>query len=183
MKEFPELETDRLLLRKFYLSDKDVIQELCSDKDIAATTLSISHPFTLEDAEEWLQNKEKDYSEGKELAWAICLKSSGKLIGAIGMRLEPKHESAELGFWVGKPYWGNGFVTEAGTKVVQYSFRKLGLYRLEAHHMVGNKASGRVLEKLGMQYEGLHRGRIKKWNEFKDVKSFAIIKSDASWQN
>lgn len=180
MNKFPELNTERLLLRQFRMSDKDVIQKLCSDRDIAATTLSIPHPFTLEDAEKWLKNKEEDYREGKEIAWAICLKNSEKLIGAVGMRLESKHESAELGFWVGKPYWEQGYVTEAAGKVLNFGFHKLGLHRLEAHHIVGNKASGRVLEKLGMKYEGLHRGRIKKWNEFKDVKSFAILKSDIS---
>lgn len=108
----------------------------------------------------------------------MCLKESRNLIGAIGMRLEHKHDSAELGFWVGKPYWCNGFVTEAGKKVIQHGFNNLGLYRIEANHMVGNKASGRVLEKLGMNYEGLHRGKIKKWDEFKDVKSFALLISD-----
>lgn len=180
MKKFPELSTDRLLLRKFHISDKGVIKDLCSERDIAATTLSIPHPFSLEDAEKWLQNKQDDFKQGKEIAWAMCLKESNKLIGAIGMRLEPKHESAELGFWVGKPFWGNGYVSEAGEEVVHFSFNELGLYRLEAHHMLGNNASGRVLEKLGMKYEGLHRGRIKKWNEFKDVKSYAIIKSDIS---
>lgn len=178
MNKFPELSTERLLLRQFQMSDKDVIQKLCSDKEIAATTLSIPHPFRLADAEEWLKNKKEDYREAKEIAWAICLKKSSHLIGAIGMRLEPKHDSAELGFWVGKSYWGNGYVTEAGKEVVQYSFNNLGLHRLEAHHMVGNEASGRVLEKLGMKYEGLHRGKIKKWKKFRDIKSFALLKSD-----
>lgn len=178
MNKFPELNTERLLLRQFQMSDKDVIQDLCSEKDIAATTLSIPHPFRLEDAENWLKNKEDDYREGEEIAWAICLKKTGILIGAIGMRLEHKHDSAELGFWVGKPYWGNGYVTEAGKKVLQYSFNNLALHRLEAHHMVGNDTSGRVLEKLGMKYEGLHRGKIKKWNDFKDIKSYALLVSD-----
>lgn len=178
MNKFPELSTERLLLRQFQMSDKGVIRKLCDVKDIAATTLSIPHPFRLEDAEKWLKNKEVDYNKGKEVAWAICLKKSGNLIGAIGMRLESKHESAELGFWVGKPYWGHGYVTEAGKKVLQYSFNNLGLHRIEAHHMVGNDASGRVLEKLGLKYEGLHRGKIKKWDEFKDIKSFAVLRSD-----
>lgn len=178
MKKFPELSTERLLLRQFQMSDKEVVQKLCSDKEIAATTLSIPHPFRLEDAENWLENKEEDYREGKEIAWAICLKKSSNLVGAIGMRLEAKNESAELGFWVGKPYWGNGYVTEAGKKILQYSFDTLGLHRLEAHHMAGNEASGRVLVKLGMKYEGLHRGKIKKWKEFKDIKSFAVLRSD-----
>lgn len=178
MQEIPELETERLRLRGFNLADKYDIRKLAGEKEIAATTLSIPHPYTLEDAENWLQTKVDNFENDKEIAWAICKKETNGLIGAIGMRLEADNDSAELGFWIGKPFWGNGFVTEAGNRVLDYAFQEMELNRVEANHMVGNDASGRVLEKLGMQYEGLHRQLIKKWGEFKDVKRFAILKSD-----
>lgn len=160
------------------MNDKHEVQELAGDKEIAATTLSIPHPYTLEDAEHWLQTKIDNYENDKEIAWAISNRDTESLLGAIGLNLDRDNESAELGFWIGKPFWGNGFVTEAARRVIEYAFSEMKLNRVEAYHMVGNDASGRVMEKLGMQYEGLHRELIKKWGDFKDVKRFAILKSD-----
>lgn len=180
MNKFPELSTGRLLLRSFRNSDKTVLKELCRDQEIAATTLSIPHPFTLQDAVDWLEKKEMDFKEGNEIAWAVCIRQTGNLSGAVGLRLEPKHNSGELGYWFGKSYWGRGYATEASREVLTFAFEELGLNRVEAHHMIGNEASGRVLEKLGMKYEGMHRQRIKKWDEYKDVKCFAILRSDQS---
>lgn len=180
MNKFPELCTERLLLRDFRKSDKTALKELCGHRDIAATTLSIPHPFTLQDAEDWLEKKERDFEEGNEIAWAVCIKNTGELSGGVGLRLEPKHDSAELGYWIGKSYWGRGYATEASREVLAFAFEKLGLNRVEAHHMTGNEASGRVLNKLGMKYEGMHRHRFKKWDEYKDVKCLAILRSDRS---
>jgi RimJ/RimL family protein N-acetyltransferase len=178
MKKFPELNTERLLLRGFSLADKEDVIELAGAREIAAKTLSIPHPLKPEDAEKWLKDKKNSYSKNKEIAWAICARTEGHLMGAIGLSLNDKNDSAELGFWMGKPYWGRGYTTEAGREVLNYAFGQLKLNRVEAYHMTGNNASGRVLEKLGMKYEGLHRQRIKKWEEFKDVKCFAILRSD-----
>jgi len=178
MKNFPELHTGRLLLRGFSLADKEEVLQLAGAREIAAKTLSIPHPLKPEDAEQWIRDKQDNFKQMKEIAWAICNRSDGLLLGAVGMSLNKKNDSGELGFWMGKPYWGNGYTTEAAGEVLDYTFGKLKLNRVEAHHMTGNKASGRVLEKLGMQYEGLHRQRIKKWDEYKDVKCFAVLRSD-----
>lgn len=179
MPEIPTLKTERLLLRSFQMADKLEVQELASVKEIAATTLSIPHPYSLEDAEHWLQTKIDNFENDKEIAWAICNRNTESLLGAIGLGLDLDNEAAELGFWIGKPFWGKGYVTEAARKILEYAFSDMNLNRVEANHMVGNDASGRVLEKLGMQYEGMHRQLIKKWGEFKDVKRFAILKSDS----
>lgn len=178
MKNFPELVTERLLLRSFKLTDREEVLTLAGDREIAAKTLSIPHPLKAEDADQWLKDKQDNFNEQSEIAWAICDRSAGHLLGAVGLRLNLKNDSAELGFWMGKPYWSRGYTTEAGREVLAYAFDELALNRVEAHHMTGNGASGRVLEKLGMKYEGLHRQRIKKWEEYKDVKCFAILKSD-----
>lgn len=178
MKSIPELETERLLLRGFTLSDKEVVQVLCDDKDIASKTLSIPHPFNMEDAEAWIQDKIAFFKQGKEMAWAICTIEDGTLLGAVGLTMDSKNDAAELGFWMGREYRGRGYVTEAAKGVIDLAFLKLELNRVEAKHMAGNVASSKVLEKLGMQHEGLHRQQIKKWGEFKDIKSYAIIRSD-----
>lgn len=178
MKKVPELITDRLLLRGFKLTDRDDVLRLAGEREIAAKTLSIPHPLNPVDAEKWLKDKQKNFKKKNEIAWAICNRSAGDLLGAIGLFLNSDNDSAELGFWMGKPFWGRGYTTEAGRQVLVYAFEEMGLNRVEAHHMTGNDASGRVLVNLGMKYEGLHRQRIKKWDEYKDVKCFAILRSD-----
>ncbi|MDX1587207.1 MAG: GNAT family N-acetyltransferase, partial [Balneolaceae bacterium] len=130
--------------------------------------------------ERWIKEKQDNFKNRDEITWAICSRTGGHLMGAVGLSLSSRNDSAELGYWMGKPYWGRGFTTEASREVLEYAFGELKLNRVEAHHMSGNDASGRVLEKLGLQYEGLHRQRIKKWDEYKDVKCFAILRSDRS---
>jgi RimJ/RimL family protein N-acetyltransferase len=104
--------------------------------------------------------------------------SSGTLVGAISLRLELGHERAELGYWIGVPYWGRGYATEAAGAMVGYGFDELGLNRIHAHHLARNPASGRVLEKTGFTHEGLHRAHILKNGRFEDIHSFAVLRSD-----
>jgi len=178
MKSIPELETERLLLRGFQTSDKHVLQELCNDREIASKTLSIPHPFNMEDAEAWIQKKIDNFENDEEIAWAICHLKKGSLMGAVGLKKDLYNDSAEIGFWMGEPYRGKGYVTEAAKGVLDFAFYKMDLNRVEAKHMVGNEASEKVLHKVGMQYEGLHRQQVKKWDEFKDIKSYAVIRAD-----
>jgi RimJ/RimL family protein N-acetyltransferase len=85
---------------------------------------------------------------------------------------------AELGFWVGKPFWRLGYASEAASAVVQFGFESLGLNRIYAFHMARNPASGKVLEKLGMQREGILRQRVRKWERFEDVVAYAVLRGD-----
>jgi hypothetical protein len=81
----------------------------------------------------------------------------------MGLRnIDTEHSQAEMGFWIGVDYWGQGFATEAGQAVIRFGFERLNLNRVHAHHMVRNPASGRVLEKLGMKREGALRQRVRK---------------------
>ncbi len=77
------------------------------------------------------------------------------------------------------PYWGQGFATEASRAVVRFGLETLGLNRLYAHHMARNPASGRVLERIGMQREGVLRRRVRKWGRFEDVVIYALLREEA----
>jgi ribosomal-protein-alanine N-acetyltransferase len=178
MADRPELRTDRLLLRPFILADAPVVQRLAGDRDIASTTLSIPHPYEDGMAEQWINTLQEGFERGEFVNFAIVLLADGALIGAIGLSLNQAHENAELGYWIGKPYWGNGYCTEAARAVLHYGFTRLGLNRVAAHHLSRNPASGRVMEKIGMQYEGCERQRVKKWGVFEDVKMYAILKDE-----
>jgi [ribosomal protein S5]-alanine N-acetyltransferase len=83
-----------------------------------------------------------------------------------------------IGAWVGKPNWRHGFATEAAVAVLRYGFKVLGLHRIYARHFKRNPASGRVLQKLGMTYEGCRRQHVMKWGVFEDMELYGILRTD-----
>src|SRR5262245_21627044 len=176
----PTLETPRLLLRPFALADAPEVQRLAGDREIAATTLLVPHPYEDGLAEKWIATHAADFESGKLANFAICLRISGGLVGSIGLVLHPADERAELGYWVGKEYWGHGYCTEVAAAVLEYGFMVRGLNRIEACHFGSNPASGRVMQKLGMRLEGCHPQFHKKWGKFEDRVSYGILKKDYS---
>jgi RimJ/RimL family protein N-acetyltransferase len=175
--------TDRLLLRPFTLADAPDVQRLAGDRDIASTTLNVPHPYEDGMAEQWIGTHQERFDRGELVNFAITMRQDGTLIGAIGLVIDQKHEHAELGYWIGKPYWGNGYCTEAAEVVLHYGFTVLGLNRIYARYMTRNPASGRVMEKAGMRYEGCLRQHVKKWEVFEDLNVYAILKSEYEHAN
>ena len=173
----PTLTSDRLLLRPFTLADAPVVQRLAGDRDIASTTLNIPHPYEDGMAETWIGGHQERFDKGELASFAVVLRD-GTLIGAIGLHIDQQHERAELGYWIGKPYWGQGYCTEAGRAVVHYGLETLGLNRIQARHLARNPASGRVMQKIGMRYEGYLRQHVIKWGVLEDIELYAILKSE-----
>jgi [ribosomal protein S5]-alanine N-acetyltransferase len=181
MKQQPTLQTNRLILRPFELTDAKEVQRLAGDRALADTTLEIPHPYEEGIAEKWISTHRQKFENGEMVNVAIILLETEGLIGAMGLTIVPRFERAELGYWIGKPYWGNGYCTEAARAVLEYGFTTLKLNRIHAHHFKRNPASGRVLEKLGMVHEGFARQHVKKWDIFEDIVLYGILKSE--WQN
>ena len=179
MREQPELRTDRLLLRPFTLADAPTVQRLAGERDISSTTLNIPHPYEDGMAEEWISAHQSRFDEGESVTYAIVLYKDGALLGAISLvNISQRHQNAELGYWIGKPHWNNGYCTEAARAVLRYGFGALGLNRIYASHLSRNPASGRVMEKIGMTYEGCQRQHTKRWGVFEDLKMYAILKTE-----
>ncbi|HEY44041.1 MAG TPA: GNAT family N-acetyltransferase [Anaerolineae bacterium] len=176
--EQPFLETDRLLLRPFSLSDAPIVQKLVGDEAIAATTLNIPHPYEDGMADEWIGSHQEGFEKGEAVIFAITLRDGNALIGAIGLEINQQHERAELGYWIGKPYWSKGYCTEAAEAVVRFGFDKYKMLRIHAAHFSNNKASGRVMEKIGMKHEGRLRNHIKKWGRFEDLEVYGILREE-----
>jgi RimJ/RimL family protein N-acetyltransferase len=174
----PVIVTERLLLRPFTLADVADVQRLAGDRAIAATTLLVPHPYENGLADKWIATHAELFESGKLVNFAICLRNSGELAGSIGLVMHPADERAELGYWLGKPYWGHGYCTEAAAAVLEYGFTVRALNRIEACHFGSNPASGRVMQKLGMRLEGCHRQFHKKWGRFEDRVSYAILRED-----
>ena len=180
-KERLNLETKRILLRPFELSDGPRVKKLAEDKAIADTTLNVPHPYKDGMAEEWILTHQPKFENEEEVTCAIILKPIQELIGAIGLTIDKRFNRAELGYWVGKEYWNQGYCTEASKVILKYGFYELGLHRIIATHIIRNPASGKVMEKIGMKKEGILREHVIKWDKYEDVVSYGILKKE--WEN
>ena len=175
----PTLETERLLLRPLTPDDAATVARLAGSREVAHTTISIPHPYSEDQAREWIAARTGQSDAGKEIVFSVVIREDARLTGSVGLReIDSEHSQAEMGFWIGVQLWGKGYATEAARRVVRYAFEELKLNRVYAHHMVRNPASGRVLEKLGMKREGLLRQRVRKWGVFEDVVLMAILHDD-----
>ena len=176
MQEAPRLETDRIVLRQFTVGDGPIVERLAGVREVADTTLTIPHPYPADGGAQWIGSHSDAWERRENLVLAICENSpAGQLLGAISLRLSLAHAHAELGYWIGVANWGKGFATEAARALVNYSFAELGLHRVQGRHFTRNAASGRVMQKLGMQYEGTHRRAFRRWDRFEDVAVYAIL--------
>ncbi len=176
MKQRPTLETKRLILRPFELSDAKEVQRLAGDRAIADTTLNIPHPYEDGMAEQWIATHHPMVDAGELCNFAIVIEHSEELVGGISLTIVPRFQRAELGYWIGKPYWNNGYCSEAGRSVIDYGFGALNLNRIHASHFSRNPASERVLQKLGMVYEGRARQHVIRWGRFEDLELYSILK-------
>ncbi|MBL8572442.1 MAG: GNAT family N-acetyltransferase [Hyphomicrobiaceae bacterium] len=146
------LETERLILRPARCSDAATIAELADDARIASNLGRIPHPYRLKDAEAWI-SRALAREEGFELV--IESKIDHAVIGAVGVKRRDLHEpDLVLGFWIGVPYFGRGFGTEAAQGAVDLAFQHLALARLGATTRAVNWSSRRVLENCGFQWIG-----------------------------
>lgn len=173
----PTLVSERLMLRPLELGDAAIVSELAGDARIAATTLTVPHPYTFEQAQEWIARiVEEELPES--MRFAIVDLEQECLVGVLGLDVEQEHARAELGYWIGVPYWGQGFATEAAREAVQYVFEDLALQRVFASVMDHNRASQRVLEKIGMRREGTYRRHVRKGSEYFDVLLFGVLRDE-----
>lgn len=172
-----ELRTTRLALRPVSLDDADEIETLVSERDVAATTASIPHPYPKGGAAEYIRHDLSKFQRGASVQFIARTLESGTLIGAVGLAIDTQHQRAEIGYWIGKPFWNSGFCTEAAEAVLDYAFRELGLNRVFAHHMTINPASGRILSKLGMQREATLCQHVVRFGAAQDVDIYGITRS------
>jgi RimJ/RimL family protein N-acetyltransferase len=175
---FPILKTERLTLRAFTLEDAKDVQRLAGDKLIADTTLLISHPYPDGEAEIWIGTHNELFLKGTDYIFAITKKENEELIGAIGLNVDVGTKIGELGYWIGVPFWNKGYCTEAVKALLKFGFNELKLHKIHAHHFINNTSSGRVLLKSGMKLEGVLKQHIMKDDNYIDIKTYGILKSE-----
>jgi len=174
----PALETPRLLLRPFTLDDAPVVQRLAGARSIADMTLNVPHPYEDGMAEQWISMHRPSFELGVLLPLAICVRATGELAGAISLKVDREANGAELGYWLGEPYWGQGYCSEAAAAIVRHGFDVMGLNRIHASHFARNPASGRVMQKIGMRHEGVARQHVRKSDRYEDLVLYGLLRSD-----
>ena len=179
MSEQPVLRTARLVLRPFREADASRVEELAGDRLVAETTLNIPHPYPAGSAGPWIATHAPLWADRSRVTFAIDAPGVAEMIGAITLNIAAVHARAELGYWVGVPFWNRGYCTEAARAIIGFGFSELGLHRVQARHLTRNPASGRVMQKAGMTFEGIHRGSMRKWDRFEDLAMYAILATDA----
>jgi [ribosomal protein S5]-alanine N-acetyltransferase len=174
----PTLDCHRLVLRPFTLDDVARVEHLLDTPEIAASTLYISYPYPPGAAESWIRSLAPAAAAGEEFTWAITLRDTGEVIGSFGLRTVLAHKRGSVGYWVGVPYWNQGYMTEALKRVIAFAFEELEFLRVEALHFASNPSSGRVMEKAGMDHEGTLRAYYLKAGEPIDMVMWSIIQRD-----
>ena len=176
--KIPVLETEHLLLRGLKATDAADMFDYAQRED--TTRYLVWHPHeSREYTEQYLEYIERLCRAGSFYDWAVVDKESGRMIGTCGFtRFDFRHDSAEIGYVLNPDFWGRGLMPEAAAAVMKFGFEDLSLNRIEAKHLTGNEASRRVMEKLGMTYEGVSRGSMLIKGKYRDVHTCAILKSE-----
>lgn len=173
------IETERLILRPLNDADAQSIFDYCSDPEVSKFTTWSPHE-ALEDSKALIAYAKKNYKRGLPEPFAVTLKSDPqKVVGTVGWfwASEP-HKNIEIAYALAKHLWGQGLIVEAVRGIVNSALRKHDIHRISSRCLVGNVASARVMEKLGMTYEGTQNEVMFVKGRFVDLKLYAVLRAD-----
>jgi ribosomal-protein-alanine N-acetyltransferase len=173
----PVLETERLRLRPFTLDDDAAVFALASDPEVARFVRFEAHR-DVADTRAFLELVQQHYRRGDPFAWAIVRREDDRLIGSCGFVSQAEErKSAEIGYWLGKPHWGKGYAVEAAGALVRFGFEQMGLERVEAKCFLENRPGQRVIEKLGLKFEGMDRSEMIK-GIYPELRLYGIMRQE-----
>ncbi len=177
-RSMPVLTTERLVLRAMSITDVDDMYDYARRSEVCEYLLWRPHP-SREYTCSYLEHIQNRYAMGDFYDWAIVFRESGKMIGTAGFtRIDAEHNRAEVGYVINPDFWGQGIAAEAVRAVIDFGFNTLSLHRIEARFMQENKASVRVMEKLGMSFEGLRRDSELVKGRYRTVGYCSILQSE-----
>lgn len=178
MNKLPTIITVRLILDTLTAQDIPRIIEYAGDKDIADMTLNIPHPYLETHAIHWINMAHQGVANKDKYMFAIRLKESGLFIGGMGLHVDHNFDRAELGYWIAKPYWNQGYATETLGALLRFGFNTLKLQKIFATHLIENPASGKVMINNHMIKEGELKDHYKKHSEYKTVVQYRLTKQE-----
>lgn len=176
--DLPQLETERLILRKLTPDDASDVFAYASDPEVTKYLLWNTHR-TISDSLAFISAALARYQTGAPAPWGVVLKDEGKIIGTCDyISCNDTHRRAEIGYALARPCWGRGIMTEAVRKILDYGFRVKNFNRIQAMCDVPNIGSARVMEKAGMIYEGILREYMIQHDSARSVKVYSILKGE-----
>ena len=178
MRTFPTIDTGRLRLRELAAADIPEIVALLAEPAIAEMTLNIPHPYHEPDAVYWLNSSSQGFQSNEQYVFAVEQRATGEFMGGIGLTLLPRFDRAEAGYWLGRPFWGQGFATEALRALLGFGFDALALPKIVATHLTKNPASGRVMQKAGMRWEAEIPQHVKRAGHYHDLMQYQLLRTD-----
>lgn len=174
----PVLETERLLLRNLCFDDAEDIFEYACDPDVPKYSTWSAHQ-SIEDTYDFLDAVIADYKNHNSTDWGILHKADNKIIGTCGfVNWFPDQFRSEIGYALSKKYWSQGYMPEAVRAIINFGFQLMKLNRIEARCMIENTASARVMEKVGMKFEGVLRQQLFTKGSFYDMKIYSILRTE-----
>ena len=177
-RELPTLKTKRLILRKMTMADAEAVHFYGRNPEVTKYLGFPTHK-SIEDAKSFLRDTKKRHRKGEPVPWAIVRRQDDQFMGSIGLfnHIE-KDGRIEAGYVLDKPYWGQGYMTEAFSAVIQFAFQRLRVNRVQAFCSVDNDRSYHVMEKCGMRFEGILRQYGKLQGITYDMKLYAILREE-----
>jgi RimJ/RimL family protein N-acetyltransferase len=177
----PTLPTERLQLRDLRVADATAVAAGAGDRRVARFLIQVPSPYPMELARRWVRHRIEWWELGRGVTYAITLADEpDMLLGTVSLRRYARDRRAELGYWLAAPAWGHGFATEAAEAAVDFGFRELGLHRIYAQVLAGNRASLNVLDKIGMVGEGVKRQHVSKAGRLHDVVLYGLLRDEWS---
>jgi len=177
-KTFPELESERLIFRKIYLSDAKEIFSIRSNDDVMKF-MDVPRHLSISDSEKLINVSEESYKKETGINWAIIEKDSNSFIGYIGfIRIFSEHCRAEIGYVLKPEYWGKGYMFETINKIVRFGFKEMNLHSIEANVNPLNERSQKVLERVGFKREAYFRENYLFDGKFLDSVIFSLLEKD-----
>ena len=172
------IQTDRLWLRQPSEADIPNIVKYAGHKTIADGTINIPHPYDEQDARNWLELIKSNAAKGEQVNFGIYL-NKVDLIGSIGLKISPRFNHAEVGYWIGVPFQGKGFATEVLREMLDYGFDKLQLHKIFGNHFLTNPASAKVMIKCGMRKEAELIDHYKKGKKYYSIVQYCIFRNSS----
>ena len=176
----PVTEGNRIVLRALKKSDAKSIQEKLNDKEVSRYTRIIPYPYTLRHAQDFIKIvQQRPGSSREEYSFGIEIKETRKIIGIISLtHIDYQNRNAEVGYWLGKKYWGKGLAKETLFGILSFGFDNLELFRIYANVMHPNIASMKLLENAGFKFEGRMRKSVLKDGEWLDELRYSILEEE-----
>lgn len=168
-------ETNRITLRPFEKQDAPQICRIINEDEIRRAMVTVKYPFSETAASEFIERSNAEHTK----RFAVLEANRDEILGCVSLlEIDETHLQAELSFFISAKASGKGLTTEAGKLVLRFGFFSLGLNRIYALHLMSNAGSAKVLEKLGFKGEGVLRERVKKNDDFYDVKMLSLLKRE-----